>query len=142
MTLEDTAEPVSAAPVPAAPDALTPPTVPTPPTGAPAAAPSPPLIPFTKDRGKVLGIVGLVLAFCGPGAVVGLVLSIVALVQSRNPKWHNGFALAGVIVSSIVLLVVAAIIVAAIPAMQTCAELGDGVHVVGDVTYTCGSTAS
>lgn len=61
------------------------------------------MIPFLEDRGRVLGIVGFVLAFLGPLSLVGVILSIVALVKARNPRWHNGFALAGVVVGAVVL---------------------------------------
>ncbi|WP_052367237.1 DUF4190 domain-containing protein [Paraoerskovia marina] len=49
--------------------------------------------------GKTMGIVGLVLAFFMP--IVGLVLSIVAFVQSKKAGFSNGPALAGIILGAI-----------------------------------------
>jgi len=55
---------------------------------APAAAPAP---------GKGLTIAGIVFAFIIP--LLGLILSIVALVQSRNAGQKNGAAIAGIVIS-------------------------------------------
>lgn len=91
--------------------------------------------------GKGLGIAGFVLAFFGPLSLVGLILSIVALVKSRRAGQKNGLALAGIIVGAVVLVVsTIVIIVAVIGAMhliETCNELGNGEHLVNGVTYTC-----
>jgi hypothetical protein len=53
--------------------------------------------------GLVLGVVGFVVVFLGP--IAGLVVSIIGLVKSRKVGQKNGFALAGIIVSSVALIV-------------------------------------
>ena len=63
-----------------------------PPTGQYAAPP--PAAP-----GRTLGIVAFILSFFI--ALVGLILGIVALVQSRKAGQKNGFALAAIIISAV-----------------------------------------
>ncbi|MFV0435223.1 MAG: DUF4190 domain-containing protein [Leucobacter sp.] len=53
----------------------------------------------TRPPGKILGIVGLVLAFFV--SLVGLILSIVALVQSRRAGVGNVPAVIGIVVGAI-----------------------------------------
>jgi hypothetical protein len=95
---------------------------------------------------QVLGIVGFGLSFFGPVALVGLVLSVVALIGARRRGYLNVFALVGLIISALGLVILGVILALALPpildAVQTCAELGDGVHVVGDATYTCSEGSS
>ena len=95
---------------------------------------------------QVLGIVGFGLSFFGPIGLVGLVLSVVALIGGRRHGYLNVFALVGLIVSVLGLLILGVILALALPpiidAVQTCAELGDGVHVVGNATYTCAPGSS
>ena len=100
-------------------------------------APSAPVgyaAPAPVDPGKGLGIAGFVLAFFGPLALVGVILSIVA-------GQKNGLALAGIILGAVVLVVTTIAIVVAVLAglhlVETCQELGNGVHEVDGVTYTC-----
>lgn len=108
----------------------------------PAAAPVPSSAPAPASRpGRVLGIVGLVLAIVWPLQLLGLILSIVALVQSKRAGLKNGPAVAGIIVS-IVLLVVSVLITVLFWNVLTgvasaCADLGPGVHEVDGITYTC-----
>ena len=52
---------------------------------APAPAPAPASTP-----GKALGIVGLILAIVWPFQVLGLILSIIGRVQSKNAGAKNG----------------------------------------------------
>jgi len=89
----------------------------------------------------LLGIVGFALSFVFPFDIVGLVLCIVALVQSRRAGHNNGFAIAGIIISAVGILFCAVILALLIPAMvdlfQTCGRLGNGVHQVGGAVYTC-----
>lgn len=93
--------------------------------------------------GKTLGIVGLVLAFLA--SPIGLILSIVAMVQSRKAGAKNGFALAGIIIGiigTIVLIITIISIVALAGAAgeainEVCGELGSGVHEQDGVTFTC-----
>ncbi len=61
--------------------------------------------------GRTLGIVGFILAILI--APVGLVISIIAFVQSRKAKTGNGFALAGIIIGA-VFTVLGAILIAVI----------------------------
>ncbi len=93
--------------------------------------------------GRTLGIVGFVLAFLA--APIGVILSIVALVQSRKAGAKNGFALAGIIIGIIGTIVIIISIVALVALggaaveqiNQVCSELGSGTHTEGGVTYTC-----
>ena len=95
--------------------------------------------PVAQDPGRTLGIVGLVLSFLT--ALVGLVVSIVALRKSRRAGFKNGFALAGTIVGGLGTLVVVIALVAGGFALggvaAKCKELGPGTHTVNGVTYTC-----
>ena len=93
--------------------------------------------------GRTLGIVGLVLAFLA--SPIGLVLSIVALVQSRKAGAKNGFALAGIIIGIIgtIIIVISIIAIVALAGAageafnEVCGQLGSGVHEQDGVTFTC-----
>ena len=102
-------------------------------------------MPATSWPGRTLGIVGFVLSFIGIVDIAGLVISIVALVKSKRAGHKNGLALAGLIISIVGILFWGGIIAVAVPALinaaQTCAQLGDGVHVVGHSVYTCTPTS-
>jgi len=95
--------------------------------------------------GRGLGIAGFVLSLFVVANVVGLILSIVALIQSKRAGRPNGFALAGIIIASVgvvlTILVVALTVPAIVDAANTCVRLGDGVHVIGNSTYTCTPTS-
>ncbi|WP_104181042.1 DUF4190 domain-containing protein [Arthrobacter sp. B0490] len=52
-----------------------------------------------ENPGRTLGIVGFILAILI--APVGLVISIIAFVQSRKARMGNGFALAGIIIGAL-----------------------------------------
>jgi uncharacterized membrane protein len=88
---------------------------------------------------SALAIAGLVTALIPCTFLVGLVLSIVALVKaSRGTAAGRGLAIAGIVVS--VLWLVGGVVAFALGIghlLQTCAELGQGVHQVDGVTYTC-----
>lgn len=109
-----------------------------PPPGAyqpgPAGYPAPPEVP-----GRTLGIVGLILSFFT--GLIGLVVSIIALRQSRRAGFSNTPAVIGIVVGAITTLVgiiVAIVFVVALAAVASkCQELGPGVHQVGGITYTC-----
>ena len=112
--------------------------------GAPAPAAPAPGAPAAAAPGNpyvTLGVIGFALSLLGPLSIAGLVVSIVALVKSKRRGFGNGFALAGIIIAGVGLLVAAVVIALAVPALvdaaQTCARLGDGVHQLGDATYTC-----
>ncbi len=68
--------------------------------------------------GKTLGIVALILAIVPGTQLIGLILGIVALVQSRKAGRKNGFALAAIIVSVVLILITILIIVLAVAAFQ------------------------
>jgi TRAP-type C4-dicarboxylate transport system permease small subunit len=110
-------------------------TAPQTPPPAPAAQPvSPPVIP-----GRTLGIVGLILTFFV--SLIGLILSAVARSQSKKAGYSNTPATVGIVLGIIFLVVqiigiVIAIIAFADIAAQ-CAGLGNGVHHINGVTYTC-----
>ncbi|WP_378148233.1 DUF4190 domain-containing protein [Cnuibacter sp. UC19_7] len=95
--------------------------------------------PGTDFPGKTLGIVGLILAIVIP--LVGLILSIVARVQSKKAGYKNTLATAGIIVGAVIMAIyiiiwiVAAIAIAGVVAQ--CGDLGPGVHYVNGVTITC-----
>lgn len=101
--------------------------------------------PASDAPGRILGIVGFALSFVAIVNVVGLVLSIVALVQSRRAGRGNGFAVAGIVIAGVGVAVTALLlglgISALVGAAQVCAELGDGVHQIGNSTYTCTPTS-
>ncbi|WP_349885637.1 DUF4190 domain-containing protein [Microbacterium sp. WHRI 7836] len=134
-------------PEPPAADSSTPTTPPAappaPPTAAPAyPAPTAPAYPQPEPTppGRVLSIVGLVLAFLA--APIGLILSIVAAVKLGKTGQPKGLAIAGIIVGAILTIlgiigiILSVTVFAAI--FGTCAELGAGVWEVNGVTYTCG----
>lgn len=92
------------------------------------------------DPGRTLGIVGLVLSFVV--ALVGLVVSAIALRTSRRAGFRNGFALTGVVVGGLVTLIWVVVIAVGGVALggvaAACSDLGPGTHTVDGVTYTCG----
>jgi hypothetical protein len=98
--------------------------------------------PSSTVPGKSLGIVGFILSLLGPLTLVGLIVSIIAKVQSRKAGAKNGFALAGIIIGAIGvvvgIIVIIAIAVGAASIAKQCADLGPGVHQSGSVTITCG----
>lgn len=57
--------------------------------------------PPVENPGRTLGIVGLVCSIIWPISIVGLVISIIAMVKSRKAGMGNGFALAGIIIGVI-----------------------------------------
>ncbi|HEX5729377.1 DUF4190 domain-containing protein [Microbacterium sp.] len=108
------------------------------PYGDPAAGPTIP--------GKTMGIVAFILSFFIQ--IVALILGIIALVQSRKAGHKNGWALAAIIISSV--LIVVGIIIAIIAISigvaaageiaRLCAEYGTGTHEINGVPITldCG----
>ncbi len=113
-------------------------------TPSPAPPDGPPLQPYAPTPmgapGRVLGLVGLLLAICAP--VIGIVVSAIAKVQSRRANVPNGFATAGIIVGIVLTVLAIAItlvlvLLVFLPLFQECQELGPGYHVVGGVNYTC-----
>lgn len=100
----------------------------------------PPMAPPAARPGRVLGIVGFIVAF--PFSVVGLIISIIAKVQSRRAGEPNGFATAGIIVGAVLFVIQIGLIVLLVVVFANlaneCHSLGQGVHEVGGVTYNCG----
>ncbi|MGH3705871.1 MAG: hypothetical protein ACRDT9_14650 [Agromyces sp.] len=128
MPIDTELDPTSSSPSPSAP---------TPSVDAPR--------PPAPVPGRTLGVVGFALALVPLTTLVGLVLSIIALVKAKRVRASNGFALAGVIIGSIGVSITLLILGIAVPtlidAAQMCAQLGDGVHQVGQSTYTCTATS-
>jgi len=94
--------------------------------------------PSTTLPGKTLGIVGVVLAFLAPP--LGLILSIVAKVQSKSAGVKNTPATAGIVLS---ILFIVGFIVLMVTVGGTlfsqCASYGPGVHELDNgTTLTCG----
>ena len=102
--------------------------------------------PMPEVPGRTLGIVGFVLSLVGGLSLVGLILSWVALVRARRVGRRNGLALAGVIIGGAGVLLAIVVLAVSIPTLtgvvETCRELGPGVHQVGNSTYTCTPTSS
>ena len=98
-----------------------------------------------EQPGRTLGIVGFALSFVGFLNVMGLILSIVAMTQSRRAGQKNGFALAGIIISIVGIVfcgvILALIVPSLIHAAHVCSEMGLGTHVIGNATYTCTPTS-
>ncbi|WP_448808637.1 DUF4190 domain-containing protein [Agromyces bauzanensis] len=93
----------------------------------------------------MFGIIGFVLSFFTILNIAGLTISIVALIRSKRAGFRNRFALAGLVISSIgviiTILVTSVAVSTLVGAAQTCARLGDGVHTIGSSTYTCTPTS-
>ncbi|CAN5339541.1 hypothetical protein BH09ACT6_BH09ACT6_08470 [soil metagenome] len=108
-----------------------------------ATPPTPPSYgaPEASVPGKTLGIVALVVAIFFN--IIGLILGIVALVQSRRVGAKNGPAVAAIIVGAVlfVLGIVIAIVVVAVgvgTVSSLCSGLPSGVHHLDSgVTVTC-----
>ena len=88
---------------------------------------------------RTLSIVGLVTAIIPCTAVIGLVASIVALVRGRRtPGSTRTMAVVGVVIGALWIIGGILLVVFGIGTLiQTCADLGPGVHYVDGVTYTC-----
>lgn len=92
---------------------------PTPPA-APAYQDGPPAVPAYQPApaaqpGKTLGIVALVLAFLA--APIGVILGIVALVQSKKAGAKNGLAIAAIIVGAVITVIEIIVIATMLAAM-------------------------
>ncbi|HWM17311.1 MAG TPA: DUF4190 domain-containing protein [Microbacterium sp.] len=120
-------------------------TAPPPPYGSPSAAPTFP--------GKTMGIVAFIVSLAGLvvwvlAPLVGLILGIIALVQSKKAGHKNGFALAAIIISAVLIVIgiilsiaiFGVLIAAGTEFARLCAEYGTGVHEINgvNVTLDCG----
>lgn len=88
-----------------------------------------------ENPGKTLGIVGLICAIIWPISIVGLIISIIAMVKSKKAGMGNGFALAGIIIGAIGVvtgIIALAGVLALIPFSQEviefCQSAGPGMH--------------
>lgn len=129
------------------PQSTTPPVYGQPAYGAapPAAYGGPP--PSATIPGRTMGIIAFILSFFVQ--LIALILGIVALVQSRKAGHKNGFALAAIIISSvlIVLGIIFAIIFFALilpglvattqMILEQCQQLGAGVQEINGITVDC-----
>lgn len=97
--------------------------------------------PGAPVPGKTLGIVAFVLSFFAQ--LIALILGIVALVQSRKAGVKNGWALAAIIISAVLMVIGIIVIIVVAVAIggglaAACAELGPGTHnLQGGGTITC-----
>lgn len=98
-----------------------------------------------ENPGKTLGIVGLICSIIWPISIVGLIISIIAMVKSRKAGMGNGFALAGIIIGAIGVItgIIAIIgIIALVPftqeVLQFCETAGPGVHEFQGQPIDCG----
>lgn len=99
-----------------------------------------------EDPGKTLGIVSLITSILGIG-LVGLITGIIGRNKSKAAGYSNGMALAGIIISSISMVVglifgvlfIIGMVVGLSAIDQKCKELGPGVHYEGSAKYTCGA---
>ncbi|AUG30229.1 DUF4190 domain-containing protein [Microbacterium hominis] len=124
---------------------------PTPPSAPPVAPPAyqaapayaGPPAPGAPVPGRTLGIVAFVVAIFFN--IIGLILGIVALVQSRKAGVKNGWAVAAIIVGAVLAVVgvIVGIILVAVFAnaagdlIQFCANNPSGVYEVNGQTVTC-----
>lgn len=117
-----------------------PPSPQAPPPHSPGSAPAAPpqYAAPTPVPGKTLGVVAFIVAFFFN--LVGLILGVVALLQSKRAGHKNGFALAAIIVGAISIAIgVIALVVIFSTIGSTCAELGPGTHILSNgTTVTCG----
>ncbi|WP_299169926.1 hypothetical protein [uncultured Arthrobacter sp.] len=97
-----------------------------------------------ENPGKTLGIVGLICSIIWPISIVGLIVSIIAMVKSRKAGMGNGFALAGIIIGAIgVITGIIAIIIlivtagAAAELVQFCQTAGPGMQEYQGVEVDC-----
>ncbi|MGZ0711222.1 DUF4190 domain-containing protein (plasmid) [Coraliomargarita sp. W4R53] len=98
--------------------------------------------------GKTLGIVAFILSFFMQ--FIALILGIIAMVQSKKAGAKNGFALAAIIISSVLMLVGIIIIFAVIVPLVSgaedivafCAQNGDGVFEFNGVPIDCSELLS
>lgn len=83
------------------------------------------------------GIAAMVLAIVPFTALVGVIMSIIALVRSRGTSNGKVFGIVGIIVGTLWLVIGVVIGIAAANIYQTCQDLGPGTHTVNGMTYTC-----
>lgn len=106
-------------------------------------------VPRETRPGLVWGAVGLVLAIVPLLQPVGLTASIVGLVLSQQRRQRNWLAIAGILISTVLMAATVAFVVTfAVEGFAmfgdhvgmvvlVCTELGAGTHVVDGARYTC-----
>lgn len=110
----------------------------TPPPASSYAAPS------ATVPGRTMGIISLVLSIVGLH-LVGIILGFVALSQSKKAGQSNGFALAGIIVGFVLMVLTFVVVGLSIAGglafwgfiSEACQDLGSGVWEVDGITYSC-----
>ena len=96
--------------------------------------PQPAPQPVAAQPGKGLSIAAIIFAFVMP--VVGLILGIVAMVQSKKAGQKNGLALASVIIAAVLIVLGIIIWIVAIASLAT---VGGGVM---DAAQACADGAT
>lgn len=98
----------------------------------------------TENPGKTLGIVGFILSLIPFLNVVGLIISIVAMVKSRKARMGNGFALAGIIIGALAVIATVIIIIAVVAfapliseVAEFCEQAGPGPQTFQGETIQC-----
>lgn len=107
--------------------------------------PQPEQQPAAKDAGRTLGIVGFIVSFFV--GLIGLILSIVALVRSKKSGYKNGLALAGIIIgalSTVASAIIATILLlvvlpTVVEVTDKCEKLGSNSVYVNGQSYPCTS---
>lgn len=84
------------------------------------ASPPPPPAATGPIPGKTLGIVALIVAIFFN--VIGLILGIVALVQSRKAGYKNGPAIAAIIVGAVLTIVAIIVIISIVSVLAVASE--------------------
>ena len=108
----------------------------------------------TTQPGKTMGIVAFVLALAGLvtgglASLVGLILGIIALVQSKKAGLKNGLALAAIIIGAIVVVLVIVAIIVFISwavslgaAVNSCLADPSGTVEVWGIQFSCSQLVS
>ncbi|MHA7295488.1 DUF4190 domain-containing protein [Arthrobacter sp. HLT1-21] len=78
-----------------------------------------------ENPGKTLGIVGLILSLIPGLNIVGLIISIVAMVKSRKARMGNGFALAGIIIGALAVIATIVMVIAFVAFIPVITELAE-----------------
>lgn len=103
------------------------------------AYPGGPGVPAGPVPGKTLGIVAFVVSFFA--ALIGLILGIIALVQSKKAGRGNGFAVAAIIIGAVATIVSAifffALVLPSITAATTCLNDPTAIVTVWGVDISC-----
>lgn len=106
---------------------------------------TPPATLTPENPGKTLGIVSFILSLAFLG-LIGLILGIIAKKKSKQAGQTNGFALAGIIIGIVNIVVVSFVMFIlaynGVRIAAKCSSLGAGVHVVDGMTYNCPSNGS